>query len=105
MKWRRTAITVQTHTILVAQQTVPADFVLCKQCGRIIDSNPEADSLFAQVPATEVISPGPQHLSDKDTYRADQPKGQLPPQDRSISASRIKAAIWDRARRLRDAAS
>jgi len=89
----------------MAQQTVPADFVLCKQCGRLIDSNAEADSLFAKVPVTEVISPGPQHLTDEGTYGADQSKGQLPPQDRSRSASRIKAAIWDRARRLRDAAS
>jgi hypothetical protein len=87
----------------MAQQTVPAEFVLCKQCGRVIDSNAEADSLFAQVPVSEVISP--QHLTDEGTYSADRHKGQLEPQGRSRSASRIKAAIWDRARRLRDAAS
>jgi len=105
MKWRRTEITVQTHTILMAQQTVPAEFVLCKQCGRTIDSNAEADSLFAKVPVTEVISPGPQHLTEEGTYSADQPKRQLQPQGRSRSASRIKAAIWGRARRLRGVAS
>src|ERR1051325_1330325 len=97
MKWRRTEITVQTQTILMARQTVPAEFGLCKQCGRIVDSNAEGDPLFAEVPGTEVISPG--------TYSAYELKGQLQPQGRYRSASRIKAAIWGRARRLRGVAS
>jgi hypothetical protein len=53
----------------MAQQTLPAEFVLCKQCGRVIDPNAEADSLFARVPITEVISPGPQHFTDEGTYK------------------------------------
>jgi len=89
----------------MAQQTVPAEFVLCKQCGRIIDSNAEADSLLVKGPVSDVISLGPQLITDEGTYCADQPKAQLQPQGRSTSASRIKAAIWGRARRLRGVAS
>ena len=105
MKWRRTEITVQTHTIMMMPQPVSADLGLCKQCGRIIESKPEGDSLLVQMLVTEAITPVQECFIGADTNSADQPSVKLEPERWFGSAARIKEAIWDRARRLRGVAS